>query len=142
MRMMIVVATLFALAPPALAGEVPSKTIYTGNDIYQWCQHDKEMAHAYVAGMYDMAAHSAFVIDAMRHFDADGMRHGANPKNDALVDFTIDRVVGFCKPEGTILEQMTDVFCAYLKDTPAERHGLPSIMLNDALKKVWPCPSK
>jgi Rap1a immunity proteins len=142
MRMMIVVATLFALAPPALAGEVPAKSFFSSNDVYQWCQHDKHMAQAYVGGMYDMAAHGAFVIDAMRQF-------GAMPKNDALVDFAdafvefaIDRIVGFCKPEYTTLEQMTDVFCAYLKDTPAERDGLPSIMLNNALKKVWPCPGK
>ena len=59
-------------------------------------------------------------------------------------DITLRRcpVVGFCKPEHATIEQMTDVFCAYLRDTPAKRDGLPSIMLNDALKTAWPCPGK
>jgi len=84
--------------------------------------------------MHDMAAHGAFAIDGMRHF------RDMPPNNDAEVDFAIDRVVGFCKPEHATLEQMTDVFCAYLRNTPAERHGLPAIMLNEALRKAWPCP--
>jgi hypothetical protein len=52
------------------------------------------------------------------------------------------RVVSFCKPEHVTLEQMTDVFCTYLKDSPAKRDGLPSIMFNDALKQAWRCPGK
>jgi hypothetical protein len=46
----------------------------------------------------------------------------------------------FCKPEHATVEQMTDVFCAHLKNKPAERHGLPSTIFNEALKQAWPCP--
>ena len=54
-------------------------------------------------------------------------------------DCSLDRVVGFCKPEHATLAQMTDVFCAYLRNTPAERHISPS-MFNEVFKKAWPRP--
>jgi Rap1a immunity proteins len=135
MRIMCAVATLFTLTLSAFAGEIPAKSFFSGNDVYQWCQHDKMMAQAYVAGMYDEAAHGAAAIDDMRHFSA-------MPKNDVEVDFALDRVAGFCMPEHATLEQITDVFCAYLRDSPAKRDGLPSIMFNDALKQAWGCPGK
>jgi hypothetical protein len=56
-------------------------------------------------------------IDSMRNFGK------AMPNNDAQVDFAIERVVGFCKPELATLEQMTDMFCKFLKDSPAQRDG-------------------
>lgn len=140
MRAMNAAATiLLALTLPAFAGNVPDrplfsdKVFFNGNDVYQWCQHDKASVQTYVGGMYDMSVHGAFVIDGLRHF-------GTMPNNDVEVDYALNRVVGFCKPEHATLEQMTDVFCAYLRNTPAERNGLPSIMFNDALKKAWPCP--
>jgi hypothetical protein len=37
---------------------------------------------------------------------------------------------------------MTDMFCKFLKDTPAQRDGLPAILFNDAGKKAWRCPGK
>jgi hypothetical protein len=76
------------------------------------------------------------VIDSGRHFGKD------MPNNDIEVDFALERVVGYCKPDRITLEQVTDVFCAYLKDNPAKRDGLPAIMFLDALKKAWPCPKK
>jgi hypothetical protein len=140
MRAMLAAATiLLALTLPTFAGNVPDsplfsdKVFFNGNDVYQWCQHDKASVQTYVGGMYDMSVHGAFVIDGMRHL-------GAVPDNDFDVNFALKRIAGFCKPEHATLEQMTDVFCAYLRNTPAERHGLPAIMFHDALKKAWPCP--
>jgi hypothetical protein len=119
--------------PATHAAEVPSHSFFSGNDVYDWCQHDRKAAQSYVAGMFDEAAHSAAVIDNTRHW------HKDMPKNDAEVDFALDRVVGYCAPERVVLEQVTNVFCAYLKDTPAKRDGLPAIMFSDALTKAWPC---
>jgi Ssp1 endopeptidase immunity protein Rap1a len=59
---------------------------------------------------------------------------------DPEVDCALDRVVGFCKPEYATLAQMTDVFCAYLRNTPAERHISPSTTFNEVFNKAWPCP--
>jgi Rap1a immunity proteins len=94
------------------------------------------MAQSYVAGMYDSAVHAAVAIDSMRNFGKE------MPKNDAQVDFAIERVVGFCKPQQATLEQMTDVFCKFLKESRAQRDGLPAILFNDGMKKAWPCPGK
>jgi Rap1a immunity proteins len=131
MRVAFLVACL--ALPAAHAAEVPSHSFFSGNDVYDWCQHDREAAQSYVAGLFDEAAHSAAVIDDTRHWHKD-MR-----KNDAEVDFALDRVVGYCAPERVVLEQVTDVFCAYLKDTPAKRDGLPAIMFSQALTKAGPC---
>jgi hypothetical protein len=35
----------------------------------------------------------------------------------------------------------TDAFFAHLKNKPAERHGLPSIIFNEVLQQAWPCPA-
>jgi hypothetical protein len=123
----------FCLALPAFARNLPDKSFFNGNDVYQWCQTDKTLAQGYVVGVYDMAAHAAYSIDGMRHF-------GAMPNSDAEVELALDRVADFYKPEHATVEQMTDVFCAHLKDKPAERHGLPSTIFNEALKQAWPCP--
>lgn len=135
MNRLTLVAACFGLAGLALAAEVPSTAFFSGNDVHQWCQRDKPMAQSYVAGLYDMAAHGATAIDNMRHW------HKDIPNNDAEVDFALDRVVGYCKPDHATLEQVTDVFCKYLADNAAERDGLPAIMFPTALTKAWPCPA-
>lgn len=118
------------------AAEVPPTAFYSGNDIYDWCRNDRRAAFSYVAGLYDSAAHAAAVIDSGRHFGKDSMN------NDVEIDFALNRVVGYCKPDRATLEQVTDVFCTYLKDNPSKRDGLPAIMFPDALKKAWPCPGR
>lgn len=115
------------------AAEVPSHTFYSGNDVYDWCRYDRRIAFSYVAGLYDSAAHAATVIDSGRHFGKDV------PNNDIEIDFAFNRVAGYCMPDRATLEQVTDVFCAYLKDNPDKREGLPALMFPDALKKAWPC---
>lgn len=120
----------------AFAAEVPPTAFYSGNDVYDWCRNDRRAGFSYVAGLYDSAAHAAAVIDSGRHFGKD------MPNNDIEIDFALDRVVGYCKPERVTLEQVTDVFCKYLADNPAERDGLPAIMFPRALTKTWPCPKR
>jgi hypothetical protein len=120
-------------ASAAGAVALPPTTFYSGNDVYDFCQHDRAAAFAYVAGLYDGAAHAAFAIDGIRDL-------GKSPKNDAVVNFALKRVVGYCKPERATLEQVTDVFCKYLREFPEKRDGLPAILFSEALTKAWPCP--
>jgi ABC-type sugar transport system substrate-binding protein len=119
------------VASAAGATEIPLRTFYSGNDVYGFCQHDRAVAFAYVAGLYDEAAHAAFAIDSMR---------GLGKSGDAGVDFALRRVVGYCKPEHATLEQVTDVFCKYLREFPEKRDGFPPILFSEALTKAWPCP--
>lgn len=130
------VAACLGLASSAHTAEVPSHAFFSGNDVYQWCQRDKAMAQSYVAGLYDMAAHGAAVIDDTRNYGKD------MPKNDAQVDFALQRIVGYCKSRHATLEQVTDVFCKYLKENPAKRDGLPAIMFSESLTTAWPCPGR
>ncbi|WP_316169050.1 MULTISPECIES: Rap1a/Tai family immunity protein [unclassified Bradyrhizobium] len=126
---------VFVLATSAAsAAEIPSHTFFNGNDVYGWCQHDRNASFMYVAGLFDEAAHAAAVIDGTRHWSKD------MPKNDAEVDFALDRVVGYCVPAHSTVEQVTDVFCQYLTDNPAKRDGLPAILFSEALTNAWRCP--
>lgn len=134
-------AILLAGTLHTLAADMPKrppfsdKTFFSGNDVYQWCRYEKALAQTYVSGMYDMSVHGAFAIDRTRHL-------GAKPDNDFEVDFALEAFIGFCKPERATVEQMTDLFCAYLSSTPAKRDLSPALLLNDALKDAWPCPIK
>ena len=124
------------VASAASAAELPPTTFYSGNDVHGFCQHDRAVAFAYVAGLYDEAAFAALVVDDLRHYGNEA------PKNDTEVDFSLKRIVGYCAPAHATLEQVTDVFCKYLKDVPEKRDGLPSILFSEALTKAWPCPGK
>jgi hypothetical protein len=112
------------------ASEVPPTSFLSGNDVYDWCQHSRTTARSYTAGLFDSAAHAAAVIDDMRN---------DMPKNDVQVDFALKRVVGYCTPKHATLEQVTDVFCGYLKESPAKRDGLPALLFSEGLTIAWPC---
>jgi hypothetical protein len=132
MRIAAVVSLALATSA-ACAAEIPQYTFYSGNDVYGFCQHDRAVAFAYIAGLYDEAAHAALIVDGFRY-------HGnATPQNNAAVDFSLRRIVGYCAPRGATVEQVADVFCKYLKDFPEKRDWLPSILFSEALTKAWPC---
>jgi Rap1a immunity proteins len=133
--MVIVVALCATQAVVLSAGaEIPNSSFVSGNDVYDWCQHEPTMALAYTAGQFDGAVHAAYTIESMR----DPSGPDKESKNGVLVDMSIERVIGFCMPQHATTQQITDIFCKYLKDTPAERDGLPAIILNKALTKAWP----
>jgi len=133
MRAMIAAALL--LAATGAHAELPAGSFFSGNDVYDWCQHEPGIALSYTAGQFDAAVHGAYVIDSMRDFSTGAPKEG---KNGFLVDFAIKQVAGFCVPEHATPQQITDIFCKYLRETPAERDGLPAIILNKALTQTWP----
>ena len=119
----------------ARATEIPQQTFYSGKDVYGFCQRDRTTALAYTAGLYDQAAYAALIIDHFRYIG------DKTPQRDLDVDFHLNRIVGYCVEHAT-LEQVTDVFCTYLKDFPEKRDKLPQILFSEALTKAWPCPGK
>jgi hypothetical protein len=134
-------AVVFGMAAVcgASATELSDRTFFTGNDVYDWCRSDRHFAEGYVSGMFDEAAHGAFLIEGFKS-KYSGKYAGANM--DYMIDLALDRIVGYCAPERVRLEQVTDVFCNYLRDNPDKRSGLPSIMFSEALTKAWPCHGK
>jgi hypothetical protein len=163
-------AVIFGIAAvsAASATEVPDRTFFTGNDVYDWCRSDREMAQGYIAGLFDEAAHAAFLIEGLKSCRSDremaqgyiaglfdeaahaaflieGLKskyRGQVGANDDMIDFELNRIVGYCVPERVRVEQVTDVFCNCLRDNPDKRSGLPSIILSDALTRAWPCHGK
>jgi hypothetical protein len=127
-------ALLLAIVSPVSA-EIPKSSFFSGNDVYDWCQHDHAMALGYTAGQFDGLVHAAYTIDSMRPLPGVEKK---NPNAEIQVDVAINSIVGFCMPEHATTQQITDVFCKYLRDMPGERDGLPAIILNRALTKVWP----
>jgi hypothetical protein len=129
---------LLWLLPPAPSSSL-DMAFYSGNDVYGFCQYDRAVAFAYIAGLYDEAAHAALVVDDFRSAFF-RKKTPQNDANDAEVDFQLKRIVGYCTPRGVTVEQVADVFCKYLKDSPEKRDWLPSMLFSEALTKAWPCP--
>jgi hypothetical protein len=128
--------TLGALVLVSIATQCwsqPQKGFLTGNDIYSFCQHDRSAALGYTAGLWDEAVHGTFVLDETR---------APGPQGEALVKLGNKLLTGFCPPTDAILDQVTDVFCSFLRDTAQERHEPAPILFNKALKKAWPCQAR
>ncbi len=133
--MRILAAVLLLLASTLASAEIPKSSFFSGNDVYDWCQHDQTMALGYTAGQFDAAVHAAYTIDSMRPLKGVEKQ---NSSAEILVNMSIERVIGFCMPEHATMRQITDIFCKYLREMPAERDGLPAIILNKALTQTWP----
>jgi len=120
----------------SLAGGEANAVFY-GNDVHQWCQSNRTMALAYAAGLSDQAGRILFTLDGTVR-----MRPDAKSKvlTDAILDLARDLLVGYCIPDQATMEQVTDVFCSYVRDTPQDRHGLATVLFQSAMKKAWPCP--
>jgi Rap1a immunity proteins len=111
---------------------VNDKLFFNGNDVYSWYKTDRATALGYTAGLADEATHSAFVVDVTRP----PLRPD---QQDSRANLFITMVRNYCIPKTVDLDQVTDVFCNYLRDTPQERHNLPPLLFNDAMEKAWPC---
>jgi hypothetical protein len=79
--------------------------------------------------MYDTAAHVTLAIDSMRNSASRCPTTTLRPTSRS------SESSDSASPEHATLEQMTDVFCKDLKDSAAQRAGLPAILFNDAGKK-------
>jgi Rap1a immunity proteins len=102
----------------------------SGNDLHSLCQGNKAIAQGYTAGLWDGTVRSVFVVDTTFR----GMAL------DQTVDFGLERLGGFCAPRGGVtVEQVTDVFCLYLRDTPETRDSHAALIFSEAMKKKWPC---
>ncbi len=53
--------------------------------------------------------------------------------HDAYASLTI------CSPAGITKGQLADMMRNWLANNPAQRHRAASVLVNEALGKVWPC---
>ena len=95
----------------AIATEMPEKHgIFTGNDVYSWCKNTRPLAQAYAAGMWDVTARTWGLL-----YD---FKTDAPTAVNTSLGMISDQLANFCEPPGIIVEQVTDVFCSFLRDTP------------------------
>jgi hypothetical protein len=111
-----------------------AKAIFDGNDVYRWCRTNKSMAVAYSAGILDQSARISFTLDTTVRPPRPDVRI------DSVLDLASKLLVGYCIPDQATMEQVTDVLCDYLRDTPGERHVPAAYLFQHAMQKVWPCP--
>ena len=118
----------------------PSTAFFRGNDLHSWCQRDKSWAMAYTAGMWDLSSISVLRIQGLTSLP---FERDANPAqeryHDARVDLALDQFGRFCEPDHVTVEQVTDIFCAFLRDVPDRRSEPATSLFRDAMKKAWPC---
>jgi hypothetical protein len=107
----------------------PSGAFFTGNEINSWCT-SKPMASAYAAGLWDFSARTVLNLQGFVPL---------TQTRDARVDMAFDQLGRFCEPNGVTIEQVTDIFCGYLKSFPESRHKPAAILFSEAMRKAWPC---
>jgi len=107
------------------------RAFFSGNKVHSWCQRDRLMAQAYSTGQWDANIRSAFVVDTT-------FRHMAH---DAAIDFALETLGGFCVTHGdaVTVDQVTDVYCIYLRNAPEKRNRSAAVLFFEAIKKAWPC---
>jgi hypothetical protein len=120
----------------SLAGGEANAVFY-GNDIHQWCQINRFVATAYAAALADQAGRILYTLDVTVRMPPDAK---SKVETDAILDFARGLLVGYCIPDQSTMEQVTDVFCSYLRDTPQDRHVLATFLFQRAMQKAWPCP--
>ena len=128
-------ACVVVASSAAGADEIPG-TLYTGNQVHNLCRQG--IAWAYVAGLHD--AH-VLAANALQHIQTttDGLKEQVPSIVGIAVDFEVKWVGRYCVPRGTTVEQMTDVFCKWLRDNPQERHSSATTLFPAGMM-VWPCP--
>lgn len=127
-----------------LAGTAKAQQFYSGNDLFSQCRTNKEFVIGYVAGAFDsregpqLAMFSLYIdflttagINTSDEVKMKPFMKKLN-ENTALLG-------NVCVPKGVKLGQMTDVFCQFLRDGPAQRHLEASLLFRKAIVAAWPC---
>jgi hypothetical protein len=122
----------------SLAGGEANALFY-GNDVHQWCRNNRSMALAYAAALTDQAARILHTLGVTLRSSPEQPR-AKNDLTDATLDLAKGLLVGYCIPDQVTMEQVTDVFCSYLRDTPQDRHVPATFLFQNAMQKAWPCP--
>lgn len=133
MRMIFV--GVFLLANAAIA-----KAETTGNELHRFCEPRSALLDGYVSGVVDKATVDIAALYDLYRVTLNISDAVARTERDAH-EFNKAAVVisQFCVPKGATRGQVTDVFCKYLKDNPAERQKNATKLMVTALNRVWPC---
>ena len=146
MRSLAVAAIMLLAASGSAQCEMTS-----GTAAYGWCQSAGTigntlrirgaLALGYVAGLNEAATEMAANIETFRpRYLPQAEAERQNAVLDGLAYVTYG---GTCVPASVSNGQMTDIFCAYLRDNPQERQQQPAFFLyKKALAKAFPCSGR
>jgi hypothetical protein len=134
---------VFALPPAALFGDAaitsnlkarelePEKLLFfRGNDVHSWCQSDHTLAMGYTAGLWDQSA---------RAFNSLTLHSGLSVQVDTVINWENQMAFGYCEPPNVTAQQVTEVFCAFLREKPEKRSDPAPMLFTEAMKRAWPC---
>ena len=134
---------VLALSPAALFGDAaitsnlkarelePEKQLFfRGNDVHSWCQSDHTLTMGYTAGLWDQSA---------RAFNSLTLHSGLSVQVDTVIDWENQMAFGYCEPPNVTAQQVTEVFCAFLREKPEKRSDPAPMLFTEAMKRAWPC---
>jgi Rap1a immunity proteins len=105
-------------------------SFFNGNDVHSWCQSSPSLALGYTAGILDQSA---------RTFADLNLQTGSSVQVDGVIAWEKEMIFGYCEPPNVTAQQVTDVFCGYLRDKPEKRTDGAASLFKDAMQRVWPC---
>jgi hypothetical protein len=122
-------AALF-LSDPVRAADL---SFATGNVVHEMCsKQNSTEVRSYVAGLTDQSRFGSGEIDAV-------LNQATDDYGRAVMAATADIFFGYCIPNNVILDQIKDVFCAYLRNGPQDRHLSGARLFQRAMQQAWPC---
>lgn len=111
---------------------------FDGNKIHRFCQESGTLfVRGYVTGLFDRSEDAYWAIVGLGAKMAPADRE----KYTASTNGAMNEIQGYCAPEKVTVRQLTDVFCKYLRDNPADRHEPASSLFSKAVGHAWPCKS-
>ena len=99
--------------------------------MHSWCQSDYSLVLGYAAGVWDQSARALADLNLQR---------GYSNQVDAVLSYEKEMILGYCAPPSNVTnQQVTDIFCGFLRDNPAMRSDSAAGLFRQAMKKAWPC---
>jgi Rap1a immunity proteins len=133
-RVLSVVLALFGVAAStgkSGAQEWEQNMFFTGNYVHSWCQSADSLVLGYAAGVWDQSARARHGLNLQR---------GYSNQVDGVLSYEKELILGYCAPPSNVtVQQVTDIFCGFLRDNPAMRSDSAAGLFREAMKKAWPC---
>jgi hypothetical protein len=128
-------AQLIRIAPTiALLSATPSTLkahSFDGNAMVNYCTLDEPFVLGFVTGALAKSDSDVSIV---------GRTNIGNSSDASNAIITIEAIQPYCLPNGANVVQAKDVFCKYLRESPAHRHRPSADLLAESLKTAWECP--
>ena len=106
-------------------------SFFTGNDLMQMCEQKNAFVVGYVVGVIEKTSDDLYVAMQISI---------ATPVDQRRPLILLAEKIGMiCLPSEVSTVQLRDVYCAYLKDHPSERHMESSKLVMQAMSSGFRC---